>query len=82
MNETEAVRGRITGPVRTKRRFGPDTPVGLPPKCPKCGMRGVLVSRTRKTGRWKCRSWQCRHIWIARNTWPDKRITERKHENE
>lgn len=32
-------------------------------KCPKCGIQGVVLSRTKNTIDYMCWSWQCRHMW-------------------
>lgn len=53
-------------------KYSCDIPIGKPPNCPKCGIIGTIISRTKKTGTWKCWSWRCRNIWTTRNTWPRK----------
>jgi hypothetical protein len=53
-----------------KKKFDPETPIGKPPKCPVCGCPGVLLSRTKDTGNWRCWAWQCRHRWTTHNSWP------------
>lgn len=50
----------------------PQTSVGHRPSCPACGTGfAVIPCRTGKGGLWQCWDWQCRHIWMARNSRPN-----------